>query len=149
MATATATRPMSQLVAIDLALTYTRTEDLVPAVRAHVRNGFTRPRYATMPGHIDTMIARVRHAFDLIDTAPNGVCVIADGYVCADCLMMMANGEVADPDASPGRIEDIAKATAGWCAAEDNTHPSGQGSGMCRTCRTLLYGDRHWAVRLA
>lgn len=149
MSTTTATAPMCRLVAIDLALTYTTTADLVPAVRVFARKGISRPRYATMPGHIDSMIARVRHAFDLIETAPHGVCVIADGYVCTDCMMMMANGEVADPDASPGRVEDIATATAGWCAAEDEAHPSGQGSGMCRTCRTLLYGDRHWAVRLA
>ncbi len=75
--------------------------------------------------------------------------VIEDGYVCSDCMFMMANGETGDPDHSEAKVEEIAQATAGWCCAEDADHPDQEFStSACRTCRCHLYGSRHWAVKL-
>ncbi len=74
---------------------------------------------------------------------------IADGYVCSDCIFMMANGETGDPDHSDAKIEEIAQATAGWCGAEDAEHLDQEFStSPCRTCRSPLYGSRFWAVKL-
>ncbi len=74
--------------------------------------------------------------------------VIADGYVCSDCMFMMANGETGDPDHSEEKVEEIAQATAGWCL-DDSEHQDDEFStSPCRTCRSPLYGSRHWAVKL-
>jgi hypothetical protein len=74
--------------------------------------------------------------------------VIADGYVCSDCCLMIANGETGDPDHNETTVDMIAQATAGWCL-DDSEHPDQEFSTTpCRTCGMLKYGARHWAVRL-
>lgn len=84
--------------------------------------------------------------------------VIADGWVCTDRLLMMANGEIGD-DETPERVEEVAKATAGWCyAGHDPSDMEREGDGehcdrefswnACRTCRNTLGGSRYFAVKL-
>jgi hypothetical protein len=72
---------------------------------------------------------------------------IADGYICTDCILMIANGEL-DPDASDERIEEVAQATAAWSLASDDEHPPLEFStAACRCCRDRHYGAREWAVK--
>jgi len=73
--------------------------------------------------------------------------VIADGFVCNDCVLMIANGETSNPDHDKATINRIAEATAGWCLSDEerNQHFS---MTPCRTCGCKLGGERHWAVKL-
>ena len=74
--------------------------------------------------------------------------VIADGYVCTDCVLMIANGDL--PLYAPEeRQQEVTKATAGWSLAEDEAHPTNSFStSPCACCRSKLYGARMWAVKL-
>ena len=75
--------------------------------------------------------------------------IIADGYACRDCVLMMANGETGDPDDSDARIQEVAEATAGWCSAGDEANPDNEFSGRpCRCCGSHFAGWRGWAVKL-
>lgn len=74
--------------------------------------------------------------------------VIADGYVCTDCVCMIANGEVPFYT-SEERQTQVAVATIGWSLAEDDAHPTNEFStSPCACCKSRLYGERMWAVKL-
>lgn len=73
--------------------------------------------------------------------------ILEDGYVCSDCLMMMANGECEG--CTEERLQEIAERTAGWTPANDEEHPDMEFSWRtCVTCRSHLGGSRHFAARL-
>lgn len=75
---------------------------------------------------------------------------ISDGYVCTDCMFMIANGELESEasEASEARIQEVANATARWCL-DDSEYADNEFSwAPCRTCRSRLGGARHWAVLL-
>lgn len=74
--------------------------------------------------------------------------------VCSDCLMLLANGEVENPDPSfePDNIKknwpghDIA---LGWGSDDEDTEPHFSGAcNPCGACGSELGGDRHHATAI-
>lgn len=70
----------------------------------------------------------------------------ADGSVCIDCLMVIANGDTSGID----DVDAWEKAVEGLNATEDgryNIVPVGEetffGKGRCDFCGSRLAGDRH------
>jgi hypothetical protein len=74
--------------------------------------------------------------------------VIDSGYVCMDCVMMIANGEV-DPETSPAREAEVAEATAGWVLGGSDENEEAHFSwSPCDCCGCRLGGDRMFASQL-
>ncbi len=74
--------------------------------------------------------------------------VVDEGYVCWDCIQMIANGEV-DPDLSEKRERRIVKATAGWVMGDNEENPDEEfSSDPCACCGTSMAGNRFYAAQL-
>ena len=68
-----------------------------------------------------------------------------DGWVCSDCIMMIANGEAPD-DMTEEEAHDLAQACAGYCiaSAEDSGQIENSFSwNRCDCCGSTLGGARH------